>query len=104
MAFCHATTKTTVIMKRASLGEFEEVVLLWVTIQNEAAYGQSIAKAIAEEMTRLVTLSSVHTALYRLEEKGLEPSSPAEPAVQPEVATPEPTLVGSGSSADERAQ
>ena len=65
-------------MKRAALGEFEEVVLLWVTIQNEEAYGQSIAKAIAEEMGRSVTLSSVHTALYRLEEKGLVESQMGE--------------------------
>lgn len=57
-------------MKRYQLGEFEEIVLLWVSIQNEAAYGLSIAEAIREKMSRSVTLSSVHTALYRLEEKG----------------------------------
>jgi DNA-binding PadR family transcriptional regulator len=55
---------------RYNLGEFEEVVLLWVSIQNEAAYGLSITEAIKKEMNRSVTLSSVHTALYRLEEKG----------------------------------
>lgn len=59
------------MLKRQNLGEFEETVLLWVTIQNEEAYGLSIAKAIEEEMGRSITLSSVHTALYRLEEKGL---------------------------------
>lgn len=57
-------------MKRNHLGEFEEIVLLWVSIQNEEAYGLSIADAIKKEMNRSVTLSSVHTALYRLEEKG----------------------------------
>ena len=57
-------------MKRQQLGEFEEIVLLWVSIQNEEAYGLSITNAIKSEMNRSVTLSSVHTALYRLEEKG----------------------------------
>ena len=57
-------------MKRYQLGEFEEIVLLWVSIQNEEAYGFSIAEAIKEKMNRSVTLSSVHTALYRLEDKG----------------------------------
>ena len=57
-------------MKRYQLGEFEEIVLLWVSIQNDEAYGLSIAEAIKEKMNRSVTLSSVHTALYRLEEKG----------------------------------
>jgi len=57
-------------MGRPYLGEFEEIVLIWVGIQHEEAYGLSIANAIQEEMERSVTLSSVHTALYRLEEKG----------------------------------
>lgn len=58
-------------MKRYQLGEFEEIVLLVVTIQHDEAYGLSIAKAIEEELNRPVTLSSVHTALYRMAEKGL---------------------------------
>lgn len=62
-------------MKRYYLGEFEEIVLLWVSIQHEEAYGLSIANAIEKEMQRSVTLSSVHTALYRLEEKGFVKSS-----------------------------
>lgn len=57
-------------MKRYQLGEFEEIVLLWVSIQNEEAYGHSITEAIKVKMNRSVTMSSVHTALYRLEEKG----------------------------------
>ena len=62
-------------MQRHYLGEFEEIVLIWASIQHEEAYGLSIAKAIREEMNRSVTLSSVHTALYRLEEKGYVQSS-----------------------------
>ncbi len=56
---------------RFNLGEFEEIVLLLVAAQHEEAYGMSVCKAIEEELNRPVTLSSVHTALYRLEEKGL---------------------------------
>ncbi|WP_422361980.1 PadR family transcriptional regulator [Reichenbachiella sp.] len=53
-----------------SLGEFEEIVLLLVAAQHDEAYGLSITNAIEEKLKRAVTLSSVHTALYRLEEKG----------------------------------
>lgn len=57
-------------MKQATLGEFEEIVLLLVAAQHDQAYGLSITKAIEEQLERSVTMSSVHTALYRLEEKG----------------------------------
>ena len=53
-----------------NLGEFEEIVLLLVAAQNDEAYGLSITNAIQEHLKRSVTMSSVHTALYRLEEKG----------------------------------
>lgn len=56
---------------RFNLGEFEEIVLLLVAAQHGEAYGMSITQAIEEELKRPVTLSSVHTSLYRLEEKGL---------------------------------
>lgn len=56
---------------KSTLGEFEEIVLLLVAAQHEEAYGLSITTSIKEELSRPVTLSSVHTALYRLEEKGL---------------------------------
>ncbi|MEM8893341.1 MAG: helix-turn-helix transcriptional regulator [Bacteroidota bacterium] len=56
-------------MKHA-LGEFEEIVLLLVAAQHDQAYGLSITQAIGETLNRSVTLSSVHTSLYRLEEKG----------------------------------
>ncbi|MEO9850217.1 MAG: PadR family transcriptional regulator [Reichenbachiella sp.] len=55
---------------KSSLGEFEEIVLLLVAVQHNEAYGLSITTAIEEKLRRNVTLSSVHTALYRLEEKG----------------------------------
>lgn len=56
---------------RFNLGEFEEIVLLVVAAQDEEAYGLSVTTAIEKELNRSVTMSSVHTALYRLEEKGL---------------------------------
>lgn len=56
---------------RFNLGEFEEIVLLVVATQHNEAYGMSVTKTIEEELQRSVTMSSVHTALYRLEEKGL---------------------------------
>lgn len=56
--------------KKYYLGEFEETVLLVTASQNGEAYGLSITKVIEEELGRSVNMSSVHTALYRLEEKG----------------------------------
>ena len=55
---------------KPNLGEFEEIVLLIVAAQHDKAYGMSITKTIEEELKRSVTLSSVHTSLYRLDEKG----------------------------------
>lgn len=53
------------------LGEFEEIVLLMVAVHHEEAYGLAIYNGIRETLQRNVTLSSVHTALYRLQDKGL---------------------------------
>ncbi len=44
--------------------------MLLVAIHEGDAYGLTIANSIRERLNRKVTLSSVHTALYRLEEKG----------------------------------
>ncbi len=56
-------------MKGSHLGEFEEMVLLIVGILNGEAYGIAILKEIEAHTGRMVTVSTVHTALYRLEEK-----------------------------------
>ncbi|KYG73120.1 PadR family transcriptional regulator [Roseivirga echinicomitans] len=56
--------------RRYYLGEFEEMVLLVVVVQHGEAYGLSITNVIEDELKRSVSMSSVHTALYRLEEKG----------------------------------
>lgn len=57
-------------MKGTHLGEFEELILLMVGILSGDAYGISILKEIEDKTGRKVTVSTIHTALYRLEEKG----------------------------------
>ena len=57
-------------MKGTHLGEFEELVLLAVCILYEDAYGLSIMDEIEKRGKRTVTISSVHKALMRLEQKG----------------------------------
>jgi len=57
-------------MKGTYLGEFEELVLLTVAILNGDAYGITVMDEIEKNIDRKVTVSTVHTALYRLEEKG----------------------------------
>jgi PadR family transcriptional regulator, regulatory protein PadR len=56
-------------MKRTYLGEFEEIVLLTVAIMGDMAYGVSITEEIEQQTGRSVSVSAVHAALHRLEEK-----------------------------------
>lgn len=57
-------------MGRSYLGEFEELVLLTVVVLGAGAYGVSIAEELRQRTNRTISLSAVHIALYRLEEKG----------------------------------
>ncbi|QMW06655.1 PadR family transcriptional regulator [Spirosoma foliorum] len=57
-------------MKRAFLGEFEEIVLLTVAILGESAYGVTVTQEIEQKTGRSVGFSTVHTTLQRLAEKG----------------------------------
>lgn len=57
-------------MRRAFLGEFEEIVLLVVAACPAEAYGVIIWEAVQQQTGRSITMSAVHTTLYRLEEKG----------------------------------
>ncbi|MBD2699971.1 PadR family transcriptional regulator [Spirosoma sp. BT702] len=57
-------------MKRAFLGELEEVVLLTVAALQEAAYCALITQTIDQQMARSISFPTVHTTLQRLEEKG----------------------------------
>lgn len=58
-------------MKGTNLGEFEELVLLTVGILYDDAYSVAIQRELNRQTGRKVTISSVHAAVYRLEEKGL---------------------------------
>lgn len=62
-------------MKRAFLGEFEELILLTVAVLDEDAYGVSVTQELEQKTGRAVGFSTVHTTLQRLEEKGFLSSS-----------------------------
>ncbi|MBO3697425.1 PadR family transcriptional regulator [Roseivirga sp. E12] len=62
-------------MKGIHLGEFEELVLLAVASLDENAYAVSIQSELLERVGRKSNISAVHTALYRMEDKGLVESS-----------------------------
>ena len=57
-------------MKRISLGEFEELVLLITARLEPAAYAVTITHEIEKQTARKVGFNTVHTTLHRLEEKG----------------------------------
>lgn len=63
------------IMGRPYLGEFEELVLLTVAVLEGGAYGVTIAAELKNRTDRVISLSGVHVALYRLEEKGFVQSA-----------------------------
>ncbi|GAB3513904.1 PadR family transcriptional regulator [Emticicia fontis] len=58
-------------MRRTYLGEFEEIVLLTVAILGDGAYGVTITEEIEQQTGRSVSISAVHAALHRLEEKSM---------------------------------
>jgi PadR family transcriptional regulator PadR len=62
-------------MKGTYLGEFEELILLSVASNNEDAYAVSVKFGIEDKTKRRINISAVHSALYRLEEKGFLKSS-----------------------------
>lgn len=57
-------------MKGTNLGEFEELVLLVVAVLFDDAYGVAIQEELIQRCDRNATLSTIHVALHRLEEKG----------------------------------
>ena len=58
-------------MKRAHIGEFEELVLLTVGILFRDAYGLGIVDELEKQTGRQFLMSAVHKALVRLEDKGM---------------------------------
>ena len=69
-------------MKRTYLGEFEEIVLLTVAVMEGQAYGVALVNEITEQTGRDVRLNQVHSALQRLEEKGMVKSTLGEPTAE----------------------
>ena len=65
-------------MKGTHLGEFEELVLLFVGVLFPEAYGVSLRKEIESQTGRTVAIGAIHSALVRLEEKGFLKSALAE--------------------------
>lgn len=61
-------------MKRPSLGELEEVVLLTVAALQQQAYCALITQTIEQQLDRSISFPTVHTTLQRLEEKGFASS------------------------------
>ena len=61
---------TNEIMKGTHLGEFEELVMLAVGILDGNAYGITVMDEIELHTGRKVSVSTIHTALNRLEKKG----------------------------------
>lgn len=62
-------------MKGTYLGEFEELVLLTVAVINGQAYGVVLKSEMEKHTGRKISLSSIHTALYRMEKKGFVQSN-----------------------------
>ncbi|MFY0598833.1 MAG: helix-turn-helix transcriptional regulator [Cyclobacteriaceae bacterium] len=57
-------------MKDTNLGAFEELVLLVVGSLDNNAYGVAIKEALEEQSGRSPSIGALHSALYRLEDKG----------------------------------
>jgi len=56
---------------RHALSDFEEIVLLTVGILYDDAYGLAITDELESRTGRTYTVSSVHKALMRLEDRGM---------------------------------
>ncbi|MEM7297153.1 MAG: helix-turn-helix transcriptional regulator [Bacteroidota bacterium] len=69
-------------MKGTNLGEFQEIVMLSILILEKDAYGVTIQEEIDRRMNRKISRGALHTALTRLEEKGLIQSDYGEPTAE----------------------
>ena len=57
--------------KNTFLGELDELVLLTTAVLHDnGAYGFSVVQEIEDKTGRKVSLSAVHTVLYRLQDRG----------------------------------
>ena len=69
-------------MTKENVGAFEELVMLAVQSLGDAAYGANLQRVLERESRRPVSLGAVHTALERLEAKGLLESVVSEPLAE----------------------
>ena len=69
-------------MAKENLGAFEELVLLSVQSLGDGAYGANVQRVLEREAKRPISLGAVHTALERLESKGLVASQASEPVAE----------------------
>ncbi len=66
-------------MSKTYIGEFEELVMLTVSLLRDHAYGLSICDEIKEQTGRDVTIGAIHATIARLEEKGFVETYLGEP-------------------------
>jgi PadR family transcriptional regulator len=57
--------------KGENLGELEELIVLAVVALNDDAYGFAVRELLLNDAGRSVQLATVHSTLYRLENKGI---------------------------------
>jgi PadR family transcriptional regulator PadR len=68
--------------KTASVGEFEQLVLLAIVRLAGDAYGSTIREEIEDRTDRSVAIGALYTALDRLERKGWVSSQMSDPTPQ----------------------
>ncbi|MEM7110043.1 MAG: helix-turn-helix transcriptional regulator [Bacteroidota bacterium] len=57
-------------MKATELGDFEELVLMTICVIGSDAYAVNVKSELEERLKKKINISAIHTALYRLEDKG----------------------------------
>lgn len=57
-------------MKATELGDFEELVLMTICVIGTEAYAVNVMTDLENRLGKKINISAVHTALYRLEDKG----------------------------------
>ena len=65
-------------MKDIKLGNLEELILLLVGLLGDQAYSVMIVEEYRKQTNGSINISAIHTALYRLEEKGFLSSKMSE--------------------------
>ncbi|MEP1097547.1 MAG: helix-turn-helix transcriptional regulator [Cyclobacteriaceae bacterium] len=58
-------------MNNDPIGVLDELVLLTVCVLDSDSYAYKIKKEIVQETSRSFSLASIHTILYRLENRGM---------------------------------